>query len=132
MSLFKNRPVWLLVWGLLALTSACSLLRRGENLALGSDIQLEGEASLTCSQECADRGQCGESEQGQMVLLSSQRPATLQHDMALRSSTAVIIDHQEIRMAIQAGRNAEVPVTFYLVNIPERGLGWVPGWCIGK
>ncbi len=132
MPLLRNGPLFLLALGLVILTAACSLLRRGENLTLGSEIQLAGEASLICSQECADRGQCGRSEQGQMVLLNSQRPATLQHDIALGSLTAVTIERQEVRMAIQAGRNEEVPVSFYLVNIPDRGLGWVPGWCVGQ
>lgn len=123
---------FLLAATLLVLTSACSLLRRGENLTLGSDIQLIGEARLTCSNECADRAQCGESEQGTMILLSSFGPATLQHDLAVPADTAVTIDRQEVRMAIQAGRDREIPVTFYQVNIPERGLGWVPGWCVGQ
>ena len=117
---------------LMAVTSSCSLLRRGEDLSLGSDIQLNGEASLVCSQECADRSQCGDSEQGKMVLLNSQKPATLRHDLAVPSMTPVLVDHQEVRMAIQSGRSEEIPVTFYLVTIPELGLGWVPGWCIGQ
>lgn len=113
--------------------SSCSILRRGSNnLTLGSESSLTGQATLLCSQECSDRGQCGTADQGPMILLSSSGPATSGHDMAIPENTAVVIDHEESRTAVQLSNNDPFRASFYMVNVPERGPGWVAGWCIAQ
>jgi hypothetical protein len=121
------------VWGL----SACSLIGGGDDeaaqLTLGSEGDLvPGSAALICSQECRDRGFCGIAEQGTMVLLSSFGPATRGHDMAVLDRTTVNIEFGQPQTAFTVLTNEPVPINYYAVNVPERGSGWVAGWCIGQ
>lgn len=117
---------------LLMMTAACSLRQDNNNLTLGSDAILVGQATLWCSQACADRGQCGTADQGEMVLVNSSEPVVTGHDMAISSGTLVNIDHSEIRQVIQISNNESMDANYYLINIPERGPGWAAGWCVAQ
>ena len=100
---------------------------------MGSEAELiPGPAVLVCSQECRDRGLCGTADQGAMVLLSSFAPATRGHDMAILAQTEVNIEFGQPQTAFTQVGNIAVPINYYAVNVPERGSGWVAGWCIGQ
>lgn len=124
--------VVLMSFGILTM-SACSILGRDDSAPIsGSEGALAGEAFLICSQECADRGQCGSSEAGQMVLLTDAGPATEGHNMAMPANSGVSIERQEARTVVQVSTEEQFQMPFYLVNIPDRGQAWVAGWCIGQ
>jgi hypothetical protein len=103
-----------------------------ENLVLGSDQTLSGQAVLVCSQGCLDRAQCGLSDQVETVLLNSTGAATRNHDIAIPAGTVVNVDHQEMHPVVQVSDQASGRVPFYLVEMPEVGFGWVAGWCVGQ
>lgn len=132
LGLLIPRPAWVILTVFVMLTAACSLRGDNANLVLGSEMILVGQATLTCSQECADRGQCGTADPGEMVLLNSPEPAVSNHSMAISEGTVVTIDHAETRQVLQISNSESLVVDFYLVNIPERGFGWTAGWCIGQ
>ncbi len=124
--------VALMSFGVLTL-SACSILGRGDSgPTSGNEGALAGEALLVCSQECSDRGQCGSSEAGQMVLLSNVGPATEGHNLAVPANSGVSIERQEARTVVQISTEEQFQMPFYLVNVPDRGQAWVAGWCIGQ
>lgn len=104
----------------------------GEGLVLGSDQTLSGQATLVCSQDCKDRAQCGVTGEAESVLLSSTGPATVGHDLAFPAGTTVVIDHQEMHPVIQISDQSSYRTPFYLISVPERGMGWVAGWCVGQ
>ena len=112
--------------------TACSLLRRDGVSTLGSDASLSGEAKLVCSRDCSDRGQCGTADSGTMVLLSSARPATTGHNMAILDGTDVSIVAEQQHEVIRVATGEPELASFYQVNIPERGPGWAAGWCVGQ
>jgi hypothetical protein len=118
--------------------SGCSILQGDGVSTLGTESVLADEALLVCSNDCADRGQCGMGDQEEMVLLSSAGPATVGHDMAIPNGAMVTINHEEKRTVIQAATDQSSEVSFYQVDIPEqgdipaRGLGWAAGWCVGQ
>lgn len=124
----------LILFALLIMITACrSQESQPEgNQVLGSEQTLSGQATLLCSQDCLDRAQCGLTEQVETVLLSTFGPATTGHDLAFPAGTAVIIDHQEMQPVIQVSDQSSSRAPFYLVNVPEVGLGWVAGWCVGQ
>lgn len=129
-----GRPFLIVILVVLLTTlTACSLINaNGPNQTLGSEQQLEGSAVLTCSPECSARGQCGDSDQGKMVLANSDSPATFGHDLAMPEGTAVEVVAEEERTAVQLSDNEQIPVSFYQVDQPEYGRSWVAGWCIGQ
>jgi hypothetical protein len=124
----------LMLFALLMMIAACGNRESqpGGNQILGSEQTLSGQATLSCSQDCLDRAQCGMTEQVETVLLSTFGPATTGHDLAFPAGTAVIIDHQEMQPAIQVSDQSSIRVPFYLVNVPEVGSGWVAGWCLSQ
>lgn len=135
MSHFRSLVVFnLILFALLMMITACRNQESlsGENQILGSEQTLSGQATLLCSQDCIDRAQCGLTEQVETVLLSTFGPATTGHDMAFPAGTAVIIDRQEMQPVIQVSDQSSSRVPFYLVNVPEVGMGWVAGWCVGQ
>ncbi len=131
---FVSRPIrstYFLV--VIVLLTACSLLNSSDSgLTLGSEESLIGSAILVCGTECGERGQCGGSDRGEMVLINSDIPATFGHDMALPDGAEVEIVREEDRTAVQLSDNEQFPATFYLVSQPDWGQGWVAGWCIGR
>ncbi len=117
---------------LLLIAAGCRNRGSGdEKYVLGNDNTLTGEATLLCSQACLDRAQCGYAEEMETVLLNSAGPATTGHDMAVPAGTAVVVDHQEMFPVIQISDQSSSRAAFYFVNVPDAGMGWVAGWCIG-
>lgn len=100
---------------------------------VGSDLPV-AIPTLTCSQECADRGQCGEStDRGRVVLLSAAEPAVspAEFDLAVADGAAVsVLETRSVNIR-ESASGFEFPVNFYRVLVQDRNVeGWVAGWCI--
>lgn len=122
------------------LVLACSVLGGGDadpypapEDGTGSDLPLTG-ASLTCSQECADRGQCGTStDRGAVVLLSADQPAVspVDFELAIADGAAVSVLETRSVNVQESSSGFEFPVNFYRVLALDRNVeGWVAAWCI--
>jgi hypothetical protein len=116
----------------LALASACSRGASEEDLLLGSDNTLSGEAVLICGQDCSDRALCGLVDEEKTVLLNSSSPSTINHDYSIPSGTKVSIDHQEMHPVIQVSDQSSFRAPFYQIFLEDGRSGWVSGWCIGQ
>ena len=101
---------------------------------LGHEVVLSGQAFLTCSQACADRGHCGESsDRGQAVLLSIPGPAAQRHDWAISVDTLVTIEESRDETIALVASGEIQTARFYRVNVAERAASaWVAGWCVAN
>lgn len=127
--------VWLWLAGAMIIV-ACG---GSDSPRLGSEIILSGNAILTCSQECRDRGQCGVAQgtENQFVLIgSTEQPTTRPRQFALPtgSTVTIISTPQETTLVLISDPNAREKVNFYPVTVPDRGSagGWVAGWCLAE
>lgn len=102
------------------------------------ETSVEGEAApqqqgtLVCSQECADRGQCGTTVNGdQTVILGHPDfPAVQDQQMTFPAeSTLPVIGTQDELLQV-VSTNEQFNHTFFLVQRTDERVGWVPGWCI--
>lgn len=100
---------------------------------VGSELPVAGP-TLTCSQECADRGQCGETvDRGRVVLLSAGEPGVSppDFDLAVADGAAVSVLETRPVNVQEIGSGFEFSVDFYRVLVQDRNVeGWVAGWCI--
>ena len=103
----------------------------------GSDLPPAGQAggaTLTCSRECADRGQCGEStDRGRVVLLSAAQPALspVDFNLAIPDGTNVSVLETRSVDVVESASGFQFPVNFYRVLVPARNVeGWVASWCL--
>jgi hypothetical protein len=129
-----SNPVIVLLLVFALLVSGCSLIGRGgsSTLRLGTEADLVDQATLVCSRQCEERGQCGSSEAGQMVLLSSVTPVVTGHDVASVTDTTVTVLWQQVETVMEISSSRTIEVPFYLVEVPGRGPAWVAGWCVGQ
>ncbi len=121
----------LLLMGVLMSLTACSLL--GNNApVLGDTADLQGQATVTCSTVCAERGQCGLAPDGSQVVLGGQAGPTVEnHDLRFTVDTAVPILGSSVQKAKTVATGEEFDLRFYLVQRPADGVaGWVTGWCL--
>jgi len=134
-----KRRWFYLVW--LWLTGAMIIAACGGDATprLGSEVILSGNAVLTCSQECRDRGQCGVAvgTENQFVLIGSpEQPTTRPRQFALPtgSTVAIISAPTATTLVLVSDPNAREQVNFYPVTIPDRNnaSGWVAGWCLAE
>lgn len=135
--------LFVLVVTIMNVVVACSLLGGGDGDPAaqtpgdgdgGQQPAPAGATTLTCSQECADRGQCGESaDRGQVVLLSADQPAVAatEHELAVAAGSSVnVVDARSVTV-VEETSGLEFPINFYRVFIPERNTeAWVAGWCV--
>lgn len=103
----------------------------------GHQVMLSGTAVLACSQECADRGQCGfvVGTETQAVLIGSpETPSTKPRQFALPPGSQVSItgEPQNVSLLLASDANTTEVAVFYPVIVPERNnfTGWVAGWCL--
>ena len=91
-------------------------------------------ATLTCSQECADRGQCGQSpDRGRVVLLGAAAPAVspLDFNLAIADGAAVSVLETRPVQVVENTSGFAFSVDFYRVLVLDRNVeGWVTAWCI--
>lgn len=124
--------LWLtLTFVLLTLTACISLF----GARLGHEVVLENTGTLTCSTECINRGQCGETEDGTRYILGGlDSPKVDNHNRAFPEDTAVLIQGNRTENAITNTDGQPFSLTFY--QITTEGLmpknGWVAGWCIAS
>ena len=131
----RQTKFWLMAGPLmliLLLVSACGRGGSQDDLLLGSDSTLSGNATLICSQDCSDRALCGLVEEAETVLLNSSGPSTISYDIAVPAGTQVSIDHQEMHPVIQVSDQSDYRAAFYQVFFAEGNSGWVGGWCLGQ
>ena len=126
-------PRLMLLLLLLLFAAGCSRLGGGDERLYGHQVELTGESFLVCSDDCANRAQCGNSnEKGRVVLLSSLGPAGIRHDLSITENSAVSV--------LQVRQEASVPVMggepfsalYYEVATADRGTAWVAGWCLSS
>jgi hypothetical protein len=113
--------------------NACSVLKLVQDRAPDSSSRENLDLRLVCSEECSDRGQCGKTDTGEvMVLLATHEPVLINHDLALAANTRITITQEETLSVLQVADEQQLEVSFYKVLAPDRREAWVAGWCTGS
>lgn len=120
---------------LLFMATAC-IRRKPETLYLLGDkkaFQPGEAATLVCSDQCRGSSQCGKLDTDVVILASTAGPAMESHDLIFPDKAAVTISDRATRTLQSIGEPVKSqPLDFYKVEVPEKGSGWVAGWCIGQ
>ncbi len=114
----------------LTVTLGCSLLNRDTPAPVPEGQA--GQVTLVCSQECANRGQCGQTTDGRTVILGHpERPAVSDHQMIFNADTAFPMVSANTQRVQVIATGEQFDAQFYLITRPEDGRsGWVAGWCV--
>ena len=108
---------------------------RGEVVPLAVDEQVQ----ITCTDECADRGQCGRLlDERRAVLANEGRPVVKNHNRFFLDEALVVVREVSNRELIAARDGVPLtdealpfPHIFYRVE-GEGKNAWVSEWCIGR
>lgn len=112
--------------------NACSVMKLIQDEQKEETSLSVEDATLQCSDECRDRGQCGKDMEGSdVVLLASSAPALEDHSAAYQANTPVTIVGKEVHSVIQLSDGQSMEMSFYDIVLPDGEQGWVPGWCLG-
>ena len=123
-----GRHFWWLTIVLLALT-ACSLLNSAP--ALGDTAELQGQAVVTCSAACAERGQCGTAPDGNQVVLGGWGgPMVHLHERVFPAGSTVDILESRVEIIETLITAEQSQLRFYHIQPPDRLDGWIAGWCL--
>ncbi len=94
------------------------------------------QATLICSQECANRGLCGVSQdRGRVVLLNREGPSVTpaEHDLAIAENSIVDIVDQRVERIVEVATANQFDTTFFHLSIAERqDAGWAAAWCVAQ
>lgn len=125
----QYRPAFFLLLAFAFLMVSCGGGGDAEEEAL---LEPFSTAVLTCSQECASRGQCGSlDDERKAVLGNSVMPETVAHDRVFADGTAVTINRVAMATLEAADTAEQSQLPFYFVATTDPGRsGWIPGWCI--
>jgi len=92
------------------------------------------QATLVCSQECADRGLCGTSpDRGRVVLLNREGPSVMaaEFDLAIPENSTVEIVEQRVETVVQVMTSTPSEAIFFNLFVPDRqDSGWTAAWCL--
>lgn len=96
------------------------------------DDQFGEPRRLVCSDECAQRGQCGQDPDQQMVVLGHMDgPHLANHNVLFPTGHEVFVTSSQQRQAETVLGSQPLLIEFYSVNAPDLGkFGWVAGWCL--
>lgn len=90
------------------------------------------QATLTCNEECAARGQCGTlANGGQSVILGHpDYPAVQDHQMTFQAEYTLPIVGTKDELVQTLSTDEQFSHTFYLLQRADERVGWVAGWCV--
>ncbi len=116
----------------LVVLTACGLINSAPTLGSQTTFAPETEAVLTCSAECANRSQCGDTvEQGTVVMGSGGGPATRFHELLFPAEARVTINGSDVRTLEPLIGGEQFDLMFYYVTVVDSGKsGWIAGWCV--
>jgi hypothetical protein len=90
------------------------------------------QGALSCNDECADRGQCGKTVNGNnpVILGHTDRPAVQDHQITFPADTSlpILTTQDELVQVVATGE--QFYHTFFLIRRADERVGWVAGWCI--
>jgi len=117
------------------LLSGCSLLKGDSDLVLGNEIQIPDATAgtITCSERCELKSQCGTTDGNKVIMGSVNTPAVSGWDMMLADETAVTINTSESRTVQKfTGDQSQENLFFYNVTANDGSgkSGWIAGWCV--
>jgi hypothetical protein len=89
------------------------------------------QATLTCSEACAQNGQCGPTADGRVfVLARSDRPNTRDHDLIFPVDVPVEILINEQRTIQSPGGEPVLQAFSHITLLDRVKTGWVADWCV--
>ena len=98
----------------------------------GETLPLEQQGALVCSEECAARGQCGKTVNGEqpVILGHPDYPAVQDHQMTFPAdyTLPIIGTQEELVQVLSTGE--QFNQTFFLIKRADERVGWVAGWCV--
>ncbi len=112
----------------------CSVLNRGSEPppAEGAALVAGQQASLVCSQSCADRGQCGYllNNSQPVILAYSEGPALENPQMIFPADTVLpLLGVKDVLLQV-AATNEQFTHPFYFIQRSDGAAGWIAGWCV--
>ncbi len=119
-------PVYLLFWLGTAVTLSACFGGGGEEQPAAA-----GQTVLTCSEVCAQQGQCGQGVDGRPLILGRHdRPETREHTIVFNVDLPVtVLETRDQTIQSVDGQFAMQP--FSLVILNDNGQqGWVANWCL--
>jgi hypothetical protein len=126
----KNRLLLLIIGVICALLlAACGATANEEDL----QPQVASEARLLiCSDECARRGQCGQNEAREWVVLGhTDSPHTDNHNVLFPANQEVFAFQMQERQVETIQSGEQFQLRFYHVALPDQTkAGWIAGWCV--
>lgn len=116
---------------LLLLTACFGGGNQGETENVAPVENQSAQKTLTCSEACANNGQCGQAGDGRLVVLGrSDQPNTQNHDQIFPVDTPVDILGSEQRLVQSFGGEVS-QLTFSYINLSDgQKSGWVANWCV--
>jgi hypothetical protein len=125
-------PLSLLFLFALFFIFGCSLINRERGPEVPVVEESVPQVVVACTEACANRGQCGEAEDGRSLVLGHpDSPTVSEHQMVFEHQTAMTLLalRDETLQVLATGQ--QFVHTFYLVTRPGDGRsGWVAGWCV--
>lgn len=106
--------------------------RGGEEVPVEEGAAPQQQGTLVCSEECAARGQCGKTVNGDgpVILGHPDRPAVQDHQMTFQAEyTLPIISTKEEQLQVLS-TGEQFTHTFFLLQRADERVGWVAGWCV--
>lgn len=96
------------------------------------DAPVEQQANLVCSEECAARGQCGKTVNGNqsVVLGNPDFPAVQNHQMTFPADYTLPIVGVKDELVQVVATGEQFNQSFFLIKRADERVGWVAGWCV--
>ena len=96
------------------------------------DAPVEQQGSLVCNEECAARGQCGKTLNGnQSVILGNPDfPAVQAHQMTFPADVTLPIVGVKDEIVRVTATGEQFSQSFFLIRRADERVGWVAGWCV--
>lgn len=88
---------------------------------------------LSCTETCAQQGQCGTAGDGRFLILGhNEHPETINHNLTFPVDTPVFIQNS-VEQKIQPPNGEVTMQPFSLVALADNSqTGWVANWCIAQ
>jgi hypothetical protein len=106
--------------------------RGGEEAPGEGEAASQQQGTLVCSEECAARGQCGKTVNGEqtVILGHPDRPVVKDHQMTFPAEDTLPIVSTKEELLQVSSTGEQFTQSFFLLQRADERVGWVAGWCL--
>lgn len=138
-SVRRQRPIWSILLAMLLMLALSACGGNESDATAQADVSAEqalaeNQLRLICDDRCAERAQCGTTQDGLLVVfMKRDSPDVNNQDLAVHAGAVGSVIATQGSQVVEVATGNQFTTTFFNLLLSDQVTqAWVPEWCVGR